>query len=186
MAAHSDVQIDVRRLATLAADQLIHGHSRLAALDIPESVADATDGAIQNRVVFVVRTHVADLPDLLDAIGRPAHHQWLQILLDRRAHKFVASARKCVRSAAIAVESRLIGCNFHDGRVVGATAADLNHGYVFDAWSRHAARSAIHRCLRVLFLWRDSSVSHGALEKTRRPLLRLRALPISTLRGDLA
>ena len=86
------MQIDIRGFSAFAADELIDRHARLAALDVPERVADAADGAIQNRVVLVVGTHVAELPNLLDPVGRSAHHQGLHILLDRRADKFGAAA----------------------------------------------------------------------------------------------
>ena len=149
----------------LAADELIHRHARLAAFDVPQRVADAADGAVLNRVVLVVRTHVTELPDLLDSVRGSAHHQWLQVLLDCCANEFGAASGKRGCGATVAVESCLIGRDLYDRRVIGAAAPDLNHADVFDTRRRHSARGAIHGCLRVLFSWRGAGVSNWAPEK---------------------
>src|SRR4029077_1092704 len=98
--SETDVQIDVRRVPALAADQLVDGHSGLAAFDVPERIAEAGDGAIEDGVVLVIGAHVTELPDLLDPVGGPTGHQRLQVLLDGRLDELRTSARKRGRRAS--------------------------------------------------------------------------------------
>ena len=113
--AHVDMQVDIRSFATLAADELVDRHAGLPTLDVPERVTDAADGAIEHRVILVVGAHVAELPDLLDPIGRPADDQGLEIVGDGGGDEFGAAAREGGRGAPVTIEPRLVGGDLHHG-----------------------------------------------------------------------
>jgi hypothetical protein len=171
LAAEICVQVDVGRLAAFATHQLIDRHTGLATLDVPERIADATDSAVLDRVVLVIGAQVADLPDLLDAIGGAAHDQGLEVLLHGRCDQLRASARKCGRRAAIAVEPWLVGLDLHHGGIVDAATAHLNYAHIADPRGGHAAARTIDRALRLLLALSGGGLRHGILQhpRERRP-----------------
>src|SRR3954471_8779158 len=63
------VRVGVGGFAALSAGKLIDGHSRLAALDVPQRLVDAADSVVEHRAVLPVGTVVAGLPDIFDAVG---------------------------------------------------------------------------------------------------------------------
>ena len=76
--------VAVGRFANLAAEQLVDRHVRLPALDVPQRLVDAADRVVQHAAVAPVRAVVHRLPSIVDAIGRLADQERLQILVDRR------------------------------------------------------------------------------------------------------
>src|SRR5262249_21498257 len=123
------VPITVRRLTALAAEQLIDGKARLAALDVPQRLVHAADRVVQHRAIAPVRAVIAGLPGVIDAVGRLAGEERLEIFLHSRNDK-VRTLRE--GGATIAVKSRLIGGDLDNaqpqpGRCGGDHADVANH-----------------------------------------------------------
>ena len=74
--------IDRRRLAALAAQQLVDRHVGQLALDIPQGLVDAGDGVVEHRAVAPVALHHAHLEQLFDARDIFAEHERLEVALD--------------------------------------------------------------------------------------------------------
>jgi len=98
--------VGIGGLPAFAAHQLIDRHARLAALDIPERLVDAADGAVQHRPVLPVRAVVAGLPDIFDAIRGLASRNGFRYF---SRPGFTRSARLRESGAAVAVEAILVG-----------------------------------------------------------------------------
>src|SRR5579864_3532826 len=58
-------------LSTLAAQQLIHGQPRLAALNIPESHVHPGDCVVQHWSIAPISAIVAELPRVIDPVRWP-------------------------------------------------------------------------------------------------------------------
>jgi hypothetical protein len=122
----------------LAPGELIDGHAGLAALDVPQRLVDAADGVVQHRTVLPVRTVVARLPDVFDAVGGLAEQKGFEVLLDCGFHKVGALGES---RAAIPVEAVLIGGDLHDGQTRALRLA-FDDADVLDSGRGHGARSA--------------------------------------------
>src|ERR1700722_20225669 len=124
------MEVYVRGFATLAADELVYRQAALAALDVPERITPPADGAVEDGVVLVVGAHVAQLPDMLDPVGRAPYDEGLQVFGHRSRHPCRAATRERGGGAPVTVEAGLIGGDFHDRGVVDAVAADLYHTHI--------------------------------------------------------
>jgi hypothetical protein len=105
------VNIDRRRLAALAAQQLEERHARLLALDVPQRHVYARDGVVQHRPVAPIAVHHPHLPDLFHARHVAADQEGFQVLLDGGVYG-VKALRK--GGAAQPVQPGLRGDHFDD------------------------------------------------------------------------
>ena len=105
------VEIAIRPVPDLAAEQLIERHPGALALDVPERDVDAAHRVEEHRPVAPVRAHVARLPDVLDLVDVAADEERLEVLVDRRLHDERALRE---RRAAPADEARLGRLDLHD------------------------------------------------------------------------
>src|SRR5439155_14925928 len=80
------VEVAVRAVTDLAAEQLIERHARAFAFDVPQSDVDAAHRVEENRTVAPVRADIARLPDVLDLIDVAPDQKRPEVLLDGRLH----------------------------------------------------------------------------------------------------
>src|ERR1700728_3447459 len=129
------VGVAIGGLATLAPKELIDGHTRLAAFDIPQRLVHAADGIIQHGAVAPIGAVIAGLPDIVDAVGVFTDQKRAQIFFDRGVDQFGALRE---RSAAVAVQAVLIGSDFDHGEPqAGRRGGD--DAYVLDDWRTQSA-----------------------------------------------
>ena len=62
------VDVRVRRLPALSAEELVHGHARPFPLDVPQRHVHAGDRVVQHRAVAPVPVHHGRLPQVLDIV----------------------------------------------------------------------------------------------------------------------
>ncbi|MCY1368989.1 hypothetical protein D9M69_560030 [compost metagenome] len=86
----ADPGIGADTLAHRAAEQLMHRHAEVLALDVPEGLVDAGDGAHQHRAATVEAAAVHDVPQVLDVA---------RVLADQIVGKLVDGGRHRVRPA---------------------------------------------------------------------------------------
>ena len=78
------VPVDGRSLPALAAQELIDGHPRLLALEVPQRHVDPREGVVEHRSVPPVAVDHGHLPEFLDARYVAPEDERLQMVLDRR------------------------------------------------------------------------------------------------------
>ena len=105
------VTVDARSLAHLAAQQVVNGHIRHLALDVPQRFVHAGDGVVEHGAVAPVGADHAHLPDVLDAGDVLAHQQRLHVVGDRVRDRHPALGVGC---AADAVQTGLGGHDLDD------------------------------------------------------------------------
>ena len=108
------VAVDRRRLATFAAEQVVHRHIRDFSLNVPQRHIDARDRVVQNGTVAPVRADHRRLPNVLGAPNVFADEKRLQILVDRRRDRKVPLGE---RRAAETVQSRFGRLELDDDQV---------------------------------------------------------------------
>src|SRR5215470_7765622 len=77
------MSVAVHRETALAPKQLVHGHARAFAFDVPESLIQTAQGVIQNWPVSPVRARVSHLPQVLDIVRLSAATEGVKILFHR-------------------------------------------------------------------------------------------------------
>jgi endonuclease/exonuclease/phosphatase (EEP) superfamily protein YafD len=138
------MRVRIDGLPAFTAGELIHRHTRLPALDVPQCLIHTAESIVQHRAVLPVRTVVARLPDILDPVCRLTHKKRLQILFHRRLDQVSALGE---RGATVAVKSILIGGDFNH-REPRAGRLALDHANILDARCCHAPSGARNLLLR--------------------------------------
>ncbi len=139
------VRVAVRRLAALAAEELVDGHPGLSPLDVPERHVDAADGVVEDRPVPPVRARVEGLPRVLDPIRGLADEERLQVAFHRGRDEVGALGEG---GAAVAVEPVLVGRDLdHDEPQPRRRGGDRAH--VLDLRRRQAAESPLDPGVRL-------------------------------------
>ena len=105
------VGVQRRRLAALAAEQLVDGHARPLALDVPQRLVDAGQRVVQHRPAAPVGADVGRLIDVFDVVRVAADQERLEVLLDRGDDRQRPLGE---RGAAQPVQARLAGLDFDD------------------------------------------------------------------------
>jgi hypothetical protein len=80
------MRVQRRRLAALAAHELVDGHAGAFALDVPQRLVDAGQRVVEHRATAPVGADVGRLIDILDVVRAAAEEERLEILLDRGHH----------------------------------------------------------------------------------------------------
>ena len=76
------VDVRVRRLPALSAEELVHGHARPFPLDVPQRHVHAGDRVVQDRAVAPVAVHHGRLPQVLDIVRVLADEEGFQVVFD--------------------------------------------------------------------------------------------------------
>ena len=105
------VGVAVGGLAHLAAEELVDGHPRLAALDVPQRHVHAAHGVVEDGAVAPVGAVVHGLPEVVDPVRLPADQEGLEVAVDGGDHQVGALG---VGGAAVAVEPVLVRRDLHD------------------------------------------------------------------------
>ena len=122
------VDVHVRGLAALAAEQVVDGHARLLALDVPQRLIHTGDGVVQHRPVAPVPVHHRHLPDLLDARDVATDQERLEVVLDSGGNRVDALGEG---RTSHAVQPGL-GRHHLDDREAGASGLGQDDLNVFD------------------------------------------------------
>ena len=139
------VRVAVRRLAGLAAEELVHGHPGLPSLDVPERHVDAADRVVEDGAVPPVRARVEGLPGVLDPVRGLADEERLEVAIHRGRDE-VGPLRE--GGAAVAVEAVLVGRDLdHDEPQPGRGGGDRAH--VGDLRRGQAAQGPLHPRVRL-------------------------------------
>ncbi len=77
------VGIRVSGLPTLSPQQLVKGHPRTFALDVPQRLVDAGDGVVEHGAVPPIAVDHRHLPRLLDPVDVTADQERVEVLFDR-------------------------------------------------------------------------------------------------------
>src|SRR5680860_1093321 len=80
------VPISHETVAARAAEQLVDGHARGLALDVPQRGVDSRDGRHRHRAPSPIRAPIEELPHVLDATGVLADQQRRHVLLEVGDH----------------------------------------------------------------------------------------------------
>ena len=109
--AARSVRIQRRSLAALTTEQLIDGHARPLALDIPQRLVHAGERVVEHRPTAPVGADVGRLINVFDVVRIAPDQERLEILLDRRDHDQRALSEG---RAAKAIQAGLARLDFHD------------------------------------------------------------------------
>src|SRR5581483_10330202 len=116
-------------LAHLPADELVDGHVRELAFDVPQRLVDARKRVVQHRSRVPVGARVQRLMDVLDPLRIHADHVRPDELLDRGDDGVGALGE---RRAAPAVETRVARLHLDDDQLLVALRRGLEHPDVRD------------------------------------------------------
>lgn len=108
------VPVDRDALPDLSAEELVEGHIRQLALDVPQRHVHAGNSVVFNGAVAPVGVLVHQLPQLLDVLRVPPHKKRLQVLLHQMPDRQVAVGKG---GAPQAIQPRLVGLDL-DGHKV--------------------------------------------------------------------
>jgi len=102
--------VAIDREPALAAHQLVDGHVRPLALDVPQGLVEPAQRVVEHRAVPPVRAGIGVLPHILDVLGVAPLRKRPEVFVDRRHHR----QRSLVeRRAAEPVQARLARFDLH-------------------------------------------------------------------------
>ena len=115
------MRVERNRGPHFAAQEVVNGHARALAHDVPEGAIHAAKSVVPFDAAAEIRLQVGRLPDVFNLVHVAADHERLGVLLQKSCNRQRALP---MGSASQSVEAGLTGHQLYDHQLVGARLSE--------------------------------------------------------------